>query len=101
MQDFKRIQMKQLGLVILLFVCSLAFSQNVEFKASAPSVVAVGEEFRLSYTLNKEGSNLQLPSLEGFDLLMGPSTSQSFMSSTVNDERPKVCLILILLYWRE
>lgn len=84
MQDFKRIQMKQLGLVILLFVCSLAFSQNVEFKASAPSVVAVGEEFRLSYTLNKEGSNLQLPSLEGFDLLMGPSTSQSFMSSTVN-----------------
>ncbi len=84
MQDFKRIQMKQLGLVILLFVCSLAFPQNVEFKASAPSVVAVGEEFRLSYTLNKEGSNLQLPSLEGFDLLMGPSTSQSFMSSTVN-----------------
>lgn len=87
MHDFKRIQMRYFGLVLLLFVCSLAFSQDVEFKASAPSVVAVGEEFRLSYTLNKEGSNLQLPSLEGFDLLMGPSTSQSFMSSNVNGRR--------------
>lgn len=27
--------------------------QNVEFKASAPSVVAVGEQFKLEYTLNK------------------------------------------------
>lgn len=87
MQDFKHVQMKQLGLVILLFISSLVYSQNVEFKVSAPSVVAVGEQFRLSYTLNQEGSNLQLPALDGFDLLMGPSTSQSFMSSTVNGKR--------------
>ena len=65
--------MRQIGLIILLFFTSLAYAQNVEFKASAPSVVAVGEQFKLEYTLNKEGDNLKVPTLEGFDLLMGPS----------------------------
>lgn len=80
----KCMEMKQLGLIILLFVSSLGYSQNVEFKASAPSVVATGEQFRLAYTINREGSNLQVPTLEGFDLLMGPSTSQSSSFSMVN-----------------
>ena len=76
--------MRQIGLVILLFFTSLAYAQNVEFKASAPSVVAVGEQFKLEYTLNKEGDNLKVPTLEGFDLLMGPSVGQSFYSSNIN-----------------
>lgn len=69
--------MKLLSLVILLFISSLVSAQNVEFRATAPSVVAIGEQFRLAYTINKEGSNLRVPTLEGFDLLMGPSTSSS------------------------
>ena len=68
----------------MLFFTSLAYAQNVEFKASAPSVVAVGEQFKLEYTLNKEGDNLKVPTLEGFDLLMGPSVGQSFYSSNIN-----------------
>lgn len=76
--------MKRLGLIILLFVSTLAYAQNVEFRATAPSVVATGEQFRLSYSINKEGANLQVPTLEGFDLLMGPSTSQSSSFSMVN-----------------
>ena len=76
--------MRQIGLIILLFFTSLAYAQNVEFKASAPSVVAVGEQFKLEFTLNKEGDNLKVPTLEGFDLLMGPSVGQSFYSSNIN-----------------
>ena len=76
--------MRQIGLIILLFFTSLPYAQNVEFKASAPSVVAVGEQFKLEYTLNKEGDNLKVPTLEGFDLLMGPSVGQSFYSSNIN-----------------
>ena len=76
--------MRQIGLIILLFFTSLAYAQNVEFKASAPSVVAVGEQFKFEYTLNKEGDNLKVPTLEGFDLLMGPSVGQSFYSSNIN-----------------
>lgn len=76
--------MKRFGFIILLFITGIAYSQNVEFKASAPSVVATGEQFRLSYTINREGSNLKVPTLDGFDLLMGPSTSQSSSFSMVN-----------------
>lgn len=76
--------MKQLGLIILLFISSLVYSQNVEFKASAPSVVAVGEQFRLSYSVNGEGTDLKVPTLEGFDLLMGPASSQSSSFSSIN-----------------
>ncbi|MEG0795404.1 MAG: BatD family protein [Odoribacter sp.] len=76
--------MKRLGLIILLFIHSLVYSQQVEFKATAPSVVATGEQFRLSYTINKEGINLQIPTLEGFDLLMGPASSQSSSFSSIN-----------------
>lgn len=78
--------MRQIGLIILLFFTSLAYAQNVEFKASAPSVVAVGEQFKLEYTLNREGSNLKVPTLEGFDLLMGPSVGQSFYSSSFGNK---------------
>ena len=76
--------MKKFGLIILLFITSLAYAQQVEFKASAPSVVATGEQFRLSYTINQEGTDLQVPTLEGFDLLMGPAMSQSSSFSMVN-----------------
>ncbi|GHV62677.1 hypothetical protein FACS1894195_4790 [Bacteroidia bacterium] len=61
-----------------------ATGQNVEFKAIAPAVVEVGEQFRLSYTLNQNGTNLKVPTLEGFNLLMGPSTSTSSSVSVVN-----------------
>ena len=81
---FKLGQMKRFLFVILLFIVHFAYSQNVEFRASAPSVVATGEQFRLSYTLNCEGTNLKVPTLGGFDLLMGPSVSQSSSYSFVN-----------------
>ena len=76
--------MKKIGIFILLFVTGLVSAQQVEFKASAPSVVATGEQFRLSYTLNKEGTDLRIPDLKGFDKLMGPRVSQSTSFSMIN-----------------
>lgn len=70
---------------LLIFLTGLTVkAQNVEFRAEAPEVVELGEQFRLSYSLNHKGSNLQVPTLEGFDLLMGPSISQSSSFSSVN-----------------
>lgn len=76
--------MKYFGLFILFFITLLSYGQQVEFRASAPSVVATGEQFRLSYTLKRQGTNLQVPVLDGFDVLMGPSTSQSSSVSIIN-----------------
>lgn len=61
-----------------------AKAQEVVFKAEAPEVVELGEQFRLSYTLNRKGTDLKVPTLEGFDLLMGPRVSQSSNFSSIN-----------------
>lgn len=72
-------------LLVVLFANSATqlFAQ-VTFKASAPATVVEGEQFRLSYVMNKEGRNLRLPDLSDFDLLFGPSTSTSYSQRTVN-----------------
>ncbi|MBZ4651939.1 MAG: hypothetical protein JG761_739 [Proteiniphilum sp.] len=75
-------------LLLLIWVMLVAYSQGlpaqITFKATAPATVVEGEQFRLSYHLNKEGRDLRLPELTGFDLLFGPSTSTSYSQRTIN-----------------
>jgi hypothetical protein len=54
--------------------------QAVEFTASAKSSVQVGEQFRLTYTVNEQVDRFIGPDFEGFSMLSGPnqSTSQSY-----------------------
>lgn len=72
--------------VIMLSVMFGAYAQDIEFSASAPPSVAVGEQFRLTYSLNSRGSNLILPDLENFRLIAGPSTSSSSSVQIINGE---------------
>jgi len=76
---------KKLLIAILLIVPAIfAGADNVRFTMSAPNVVSAGEQFRLSFSLNESGSDLQLPDLSGFEILMGPSTSQSTSIQIIN-----------------
>ena len=76
--------------IIILLLCvfggSKLFAQKTEFIASAPSVVEVGEHFRLSFVLNAKGENLQVPTIKGFDLLAGPSLSTSSNITIINGD---------------
>jgi len=74
---------------LYLLVCVLLFSlqsiaQQVSFTMEAPKIVELGEQFRLAFTLNAKGQNLKLPELSDFDVLMGPSTSQSSSFQIIN-----------------
>ena len=72
---------------LLLFILqsNTLFAQDVIFKASAPKGVVKNEQFRLTYTVNKEGKELRLPSdMEGFDILFGPSVSSSYSTQIIN-----------------
>ncbi len=71
-------------LLILLFVGYAAMADNIRFTMEGPEVVAMGDQFRLGFTLNDSGSDLQLPDLSNFDVLMGPSTSQSSSFQMIN-----------------
>ena len=80
--------------LIFLFAIVLTFGQttltetsdNIHFMMEAPETLEVGEQFRLCFTLNKSGTDFKLPDLPNFDVLMGPSTSQSSSMQTINGQ---------------
>ena len=60
------------------------FAQSVSFVGKTESVVVVGQQFRVIYTLTTEGENgkdIQLPETKDFDNLYGP-TQSGYSSST-------------------
>jgi len=67
-----------------MLVGYLAVADNIRFTMEGPEVVEAGEQFRLGFTLNERGTDLQLPDLSNFDVLMGPSTSQSSSIQIIN-----------------
>lgn len=71
-------------LTLLVLPAWFASADNVRFEMTAPNVVSTGEQFRLSFTLNERGTDLKLPDLSAFDVLMGPSTSQSSSFQMIN-----------------
>jgi hypothetical protein len=78
-------------LVILIVTLNsiIAFAQEVSFTASAKNVVAVGEQFRLSYQVNKQGKNFNVNAMPGFRVLSGPNVSNSSSISVVNGQVTK------------
>ncbi len=77
----KRIQFL---LLTLLFALPGWAADKVTFTMEAPQVVELGEQFRLAFSVNAKGTNLRLPDLSDFDVLMGPSTSQSTSFQIIN-----------------
>ena len=67
-----------------MFVSYFSMADNIHFTMEGPEAVAVGDQFRLGFTLNERGTDLQLPDLSNFDVLMGPSTSQSSSIQIIN-----------------
>lgn len=62
---------------VVMAVCISAVADDkVTFTASAPDAVAVGDQFRLSFTINTlDGESFRAPTVTGFDVLMGPNRS--------------------------
>ncbi|MGV8826769.1 MAG: BatD family protein [Breznakibacter sp.] len=71
-------------MVLLLSLSFVTKGQEVVFQGQAQSSVLLGEKFQLVYTLNTTGSDLRLPDLDDFQILMGPSTSKSYSMTSIN-----------------
>jgi len=72
---------------LFLFLCMdfCGFAQT--FRASAPSVIGVGEQVRVTFTASSDKvSNYLAPSFGGLDVLSGPSTSRSSSYSIYNGQ---------------
>ena len=81
--------MKRLLLIISFFNFVLTATIAQRLTANAPQQVAVGQQFRLTYTVNSQdvsGFRMgQVPS-EAFEILMGPSTSTQSSFSMINGQ---------------
>lgn len=75
-----------LSTVALLTVVAAWASSPVSFEASAPLLVAAGENFRIEFTVNAEPerNSFEAPSFEGFQLVAGPVTSRGSNMYIVN-----------------
>ena len=75
---------KTITLLYLLLLTVAALAQQITGKA--PSQVAVGEQFRLTYTVNTDDvSGFRAGNIpDAFDVLMGPSTSTQSSFQMVN-----------------
>ncbi len=74
------------SLIVVAGISSLK-AQDVEFKAVAPEAVVVGQQFRLTFSVNAEAKDLRVQELPDFDVLMGPTPSQSHSTSIINGKR--------------
>lgn len=63
-----------------------AWGQEIEFQVNAPQSVVVGQQFRVVYTVNAEGSNFRGPDFKGFSLLSGPNASSSSNIQIINGQ---------------
>lgn len=75
---------KTIFLILIFLIPTCLLAQDTQFTASAPKVVSVGEQFRLTYSLNKKADQFLQPDLTDFQVLMGPSTSYNQSTSIIN-----------------
>ncbi len=83
--------MKRLFCSLLYLFClvsaTLAAQDGVTFQVQAPREVYAGEAFDITFVVNSQGSrNFKAPAFKGFDILFGPSQSQSSNFSFINGQ---------------
>lgn len=75
-------------LALCLTHCVFCLADDeIDFRASAPKQVVVGNPFQLTYTINTQARDFRAPEFIDFEHLAGPYTSQSSSTSFVNGHR--------------
>jgi len=77
-------------ILLFLFIGLQIDAQNIVVTTNAPSVVSVGEQFRIVWTVNTRDGALQAPDFKDFFKLAGPQTSYSHNTSIVNGKATSV-----------
>ncbi|MCK9205433.1 MAG: BatD family protein [Bacteroidales bacterium] len=70
--------------VLCLLLSGFVSAQEIQLSASSKPVVAVGETFTLSYSLNAQGAGFRGPNIQAFEVLSGPNTSTSSSIRSIN-----------------
>lgn len=79
--------MRRLFTLILFLLTTVLAWADTTFRLTAPSAVAVGQQFRVEYTVTARASGISVDlNDKGFDVLYGPSSSSSQSTTIVNGQ---------------
>ena len=70
----------------LLFT-GFAAAAQVSFSVDAPRVVGLDESFRIVFIANAEPSSFDPPTMQGFDILAGPTSSRMSSTQIINGKK--------------
>ncbi|KPK85155.1 MAG: hypothetical protein AMS27_08130 [Bacteroides sp. SM23_62_1] len=92
--------MKLINIILhfLFITCFTAAAQDVTFTADAPRVIEVGEQFRLTFTLNARPSSFTPPDITNFYVLSGPNQSTSTSFQIINGKSSQSITISYTYY---
>ena len=66
-----------------------SWAQEASFKVNAPALTALGQPFRVEFTIDKEpdSKSIETPSFEGFEVIAGPSISTGHSVQFINGKQ--------------
>lgn len=80
--------------IVLLIPGINSYADNVRLVAEAPDAVAMGDQFRITYTVNTQDvKSFRASSMKGLDILAGPYESRMTSSQYVNGKGSTVSSI--------
>ena len=88
-------------IILFNFVFLLSFSlraQEISVKAEYPSLVNIGEQFTVTWSVNSGGGEFAAPSFNGFLKLIGPQTSYSSSTQIINGKMSHSTLYSYVYY---
>ncbi len=87
MVNYKR-PMQRIFLISAIMWLSTAWAtaDDIEFTASAPANVSVGERFRITFQVNAQPTDFSAPDFDGLRVLSGPSQSSSTSMQVINGQ---------------
>ena len=75
-------------LLMMTAIWQARAAEQVRLTADAPDVVVSGDQFRLVFTVNSQDiKDFRAPSISGFDVLMGPTSSRQSSIQIINGKR--------------
>ena len=76
----------RLSLIFMMLTSAVTSWAQVSFTVDAPALTALGQPFRVEFTVDKEpeSGSIEAPSFEGFDILAGPSVSTGHSIQFIN-----------------
>ncbi len=75
-------------LLMMTAIWQAGAAEQVRLTADAPDVVVSGDQFRLVFTVNSQDiKDFRAPSISGFDVLMGPTSSRQSSIQIINGKR--------------